>query len=158
MHRLCLVRHAKAEQTDGIRDDDRDLTQRGVRNAEELGKVLANLSPGVTLIVASPILRARRTAAILADRTGARLVLDERLSTRSGADDALSAIAEHLPQAQSGRLVAVGHNPTFSELARRLTLSGQQGMRTCECVELEFDDNQFPGIASLSRTMYTPID
>ena len=158
MHRLCLVRHAKAEQTGGIPDDDRDLTQSGIRDAGDLGKVLANLAPGITLIVASPILRARRTAAILADRTGARLALDDRLSTRSGADDALRAIAEHLPIAQPGRLVAIGHNPTFSELARRLTMSGQQGMRACECVELEFNDDQFPGIASVSRTIYSPIE
>lgn len=156
MHRICLVRHAKAEQTDGIPDDHRYLTPVGRKHAEELGTILEGESRQVGLVISSPVLRAKQTATIVALRSASQLLIDQRLSTRAGPDDALEAIAEYLPEVGERTLVVVGHNPTITELAQRLTLGGCQGVRTCQCIDLEFEQGQFPGIARLNRTLYTP--
>ena len=116
---LHLLRHAHAG--DATRwpgdDDERPLSEKGVRQAERLGRVLAHLDDHPDLFITSPRLRASRTAEIVAEALGKRVVVDERLA---GPLDA-GVVTEILrSQDKSERPCLVGHDPDFSELLGEL--------------------------------------
>ena len=109
--RLIIVRHAHAKTGDP--DTLRPLSARGRDEARALGERLAEEAP--ELVVASPLLRARETAAAIAKTTGAELRVDERLAPGAVADDLLAAI-----DGATGTVVTVGHQPDCSEIALEL--------------------------------------
>ena len=109
--RLFLVRHAHAESGDP--DSLRPLSERGRKQARKLGERLVPLEP--ELVLASPLLRARETAAAIAKVTGAELRIDERLAPGADADDVLAAI-----EGAGDTVVTVGHQPDCSEIAAAL--------------------------------------
>ena len=106
--RLFLVRHAHSDPGDP--DELRPLSERGRKEARALGKRLAAAKP--ELVLASPLLRARETAAPIAKASGAELRVDERLAPGAVASDVLEAI-----EGAGGTVVAVGHQPDCSEIA-----------------------------------------
>ena len=109
--RLILVRHAHSDP--GEPDELRPLSARGREEARALAEQLAAEQP--ELVLASPLLRARETAAAIAKAAGAELRIDERLAPGAQADDVLEAIEEG-----STTVVAVGHQPDCSEIALAL--------------------------------------
>jgi phosphohistidine phosphatase len=110
--RLFLVRHAEAAS--GEPDELRPLTSTGREQARALGERLAPVAPAVVLT--SPLLRARETAAAIARATGAELRVDERLAPGATLTALLGA-ADGLGEP----LVAVGHQPDCGEIAAALT-------------------------------------
>jgi phosphohistidine phosphatase len=110
--RLFLVRHAEAAA--GEPDDLRPLTPAGRDVARELGVRLAAEQPDAVL--SSPLLRARETAAPIAEAAGVEVEADERLAPGATADDVRSAAA-----GRGERVVAVGHQPDCSEIVLALT-------------------------------------
>ena len=86
--RLFLVRHAEAAP--GHPDELRPLTAAGREQARAVGERLATAAPDVVL--SSPLLRARETAAAIARATGAELRIDERLAPGATFDDLLAAV------------------------------------------------------------------
>jgi phosphohistidine phosphatase len=109
--RLFLVRHAHSDP--GQPDELRPLSARGREEARELAERLAPAEPEIVL--ASPLLRARETAAAIAKATGAELRVDERLAPGATAEDVLAAI-----EGAGESVVAVGHQPDCSEVAAAL--------------------------------------
>jgi phosphohistidine phosphatase SixA len=109
--RLILVRHAHSDP--GLPDELRPLSARGRDEARALGERLAAERPD--LVLASPLLRARETAAAIAKAAGAELRVDERLAPGAGADDLVAAV-----EAAGATVVAVGHQPDCSEIAAAL--------------------------------------
>ncbi len=107
--RLILVRHAHSDP--GIPDELRPLSPRGREQARALGERLA-AEEEPELVLASPLLRARETAAAIAKAAGSKLRVDERLAPGAQADDVLAAI-----EAAGSTVVAVGHQPDCSEIA-----------------------------------------
>ena len=83
------------------------------------------------LVLASPLLRARETAAAIAKATGAELRIDERLAPGASADDVLAAI-----EGAGGTVVTVGHQPDCSEIAAALG-AGEHDFPTAGMVEIE---------------------
>jgi len=110
--RLFLVRHAEAAP--GEPDDLRPLTAAGRDTARALGARLAPEEPEAVL--SSPLLRARETAAAIADAAGVEAEPDERLAPGATADDVRSAAA-----GRGKTVVAVGHQPDCSEIVLALT-------------------------------------
>lgn len=108
--RVYLVRHAQAAS--GEPDDLRPLTEGGREQARALGERLAALDPRPAVVLTSPLLRARETAAVIAKATGAELRVDERLAPGATAA-ALAEAAAGAPEP----IVAVGHQPDCSEIA-----------------------------------------
>ena len=106
--RLILVRHAHADPGDP--DELRPLSARGRAEARALAERLAAVAP--TAVLASPLLRARETAAAIADAAGAELRVDERLAPGATAGDVVEAAAGN-----GATVVAVGHQPDCSEIA-----------------------------------------
>lgn len=125
--RLILVRHAHSDP--GEPDELRPLSARGHEQARELGEQLSAAAP--TLVLASPLLRARETAAAIAKATGAELRVDERLAPGARAVDVLAAIDR-----AEGTVVTVGHQPDCSEIAAALGAGGHE-FPTAGTLEIE---------------------
>ena len=112
------MRHAKAEHTDGVRDEDRQLTKRGRRAAERTGELLSDRLPD--RILSSSSARTRETVERFSKGAHYRGPV-EYLDALYLAEPAayLGAIREYGGNAE--RLLLVGHNPGLESLVTRLT-------------------------------------
>jgi phosphohistidine phosphatase len=111
---LILWRHCHA--LDGVPDDARPLSPRGVKEAASIARRLASRLPASCRIVVSPALRAQQTARAL------NRPFDTVASVRTGASVAAVLRAAHWPDAPHTVLV-VGHQPTLGCVAS-LVLEG----------------------------------
>ena len=109
--RLYLVRHAHSDPGDP--DSLRPLSARGKQQAQELAAQLA--TPAPEAVFASPLLRARETAAAIAKAAGVEVRIDERLAPGATAEDVLAAV-----EGAGATVVVVGHQPDCSEIALAL--------------------------------------
>jgi len=134
--RIYIVRHGKAHQdsTSGT-DFDRELMNRGRRQAQWLAEHFAQLDEPPTVLVSSPVVRARQTAEIVAAALKIDVRFDDRLDTETSADAALEIIAEHTGP---GPLAIFGHNPTFSALASHI-VGEPIGLKTGQCFCADVD-------------------
>jgi phosphohistidine phosphatase len=110
--RLFLVRHAEAAA--GVPDDLRPLTPAGRDTARRVGTRLAAEQPDAVL--SSPLLRARETAAAIAEAAGLEAEADDRLAPGATTGDVRTVTA-----GRGETVVAVGHQPDCSEIVLELT-------------------------------------
>jgi phosphohistidine phosphatase len=110
--RLILVRHAKAGP--GHPDSSRSLTPEGRAAAAALAEELRPLRPDA--VISSPLLRARETAAPIAEVAGVEVEMDERLSPGASLADVRAVVA-----GRGGTVVTVGHEPDCGEIVFDLT-------------------------------------
>ena len=108
---LWLLRHAEA--ADGSPDDERPLTERGVRQAEAAGRALASLGVSLDACLSSPKLRALQTARAACTPLGVKVTVEPRLAGRPFDAADLSA--------GLGNVLLVGHDPSFSLVLHDLT-------------------------------------
>ena len=128
--RLLLVRHADALPEGATRPDEhRPLSPIGRAQARELAALLSEAGIEVGGVVSSPLVRAVQTAELLVrwlDWSGpvdiSHTLIPGAVSTASTAAW-LGRAAQPLGEAV---LLAVGHEPSISQLAR--TLSGDSGL------------------------------
>lgn len=105
---LILWRHADAE--DGIPDAERRLTERGLKQAQNMAAWLGKRLPEDAVVMSSPAARAQRTArALTADYTVERAL---------GTDATPEAVLEVAQWPDGERtVVIVGHQPTLGAVA-----------------------------------------
>jgi len=108
---LWLLRHAEA--ADGEPDDERPLTERGIRQAQDAGRALAHLGVRIDACLSSPKRRARQTAELACEPLGVEVSLEPALSGEPFDVRALTA--------GRGEVLLVGHDPSFSLLLHDLT-------------------------------------
>ena len=108
---LWLLRHAEA--ADGAPDDERPLTERGVRQAEAAGRALARLGEHIDVCLSSPKLRALQSA----ERACEPLGIEVRIEPALGGEP----FDVHAITAGLGDVLLVGHDPSFSLLLHDLT-------------------------------------
>jgi phosphohistidine phosphatase len=108
---LWLLRHAEA--ADGVPDDERPLTERGIRQAEAVGRALQTLGATVDVCLSSPKLRALQTAQLACTPLGVEVVVDRRLAGEPFDVEELTA--------GQGDVLLVGHDPSFTLLLHDLT-------------------------------------
>jgi phosphohistidine phosphatase len=111
---VYLCRHAKAAP--GELDELRPLTPEGADQARRLGELLARKGVPPTLVLSSPLLRARQTAEAIARATSAELHTDARLAPGATVDSLRELVAE-----LAGAVATVGHQPDCSEIAFAVT-------------------------------------
>jgi phosphohistidine phosphatase len=116
---LCLLRHAHAgDGATWVGDDEvRPLTEKGRRQAERLGRLLAAAGFVPDAVLTSPLARARETAEIIADIVGVRAQIEPRLGEMLDLAT-LDAILDDAGDPR--RPLVVGHDPDFSELVSEL--------------------------------------
>ena len=108
---LWLLRHAEAE--DGLPDDERALTERGVMQADAAGRALAVLGVHLDACLSSPKLRAIQTADRACEPLGVPVTIEPALAGEPFDVGALTA--------GLGDVLLVGHDPSFSLLLHDLT-------------------------------------
>jgi phosphohistidine phosphatase len=108
---LWLLRHAEAAE--GAPDDERPLTERGVRQAEAAGQALARLGEQIDACLTSPKRRAVQTAELACEPLGVEVRIDQRLGGEPFDVRELTA--------GLGIVLLVGHDPSFSMLLHDLT-------------------------------------
>jgi len=104
---LLIVRHSLASSR-AARDEDRPLTEEGLRRALEVAWAVGRLGFRGARILHSPLLRALETATVFEAELGATRVACDRLALEPG-DRLLEELA-------GDRVIAVGHQPWVSEL------------------------------------------
>jgi phosphohistidine phosphatase len=68
---VWLLRHAEAHDSSRSgRDEDRELTSKGLSRAEAVARGLASLEPSIDVVLTSPLIRARQTAEAAARALG----------------------------------------------------------------------------------------
>src|SRR5438094_3639096 len=92
----------------------RPLTSAGRDTARKLATRLA--AEPLEAVLTSPLLRARETAAAIAEASGLEAKADERLAPGATADDVRNAATGY-----GETVVAVGHQPDCSEIVLALT-------------------------------------
>ncbi|HKE43100.1 MAG TPA: histidine phosphatase family protein [Steroidobacteraceae bacterium] len=140
MKRLTLVRHAKSDwKNSALKDFDRPLSRRGLREAPGMAELLARQKVHADLMITSPAVRALETARVFAgalDYPLRRLKTADRLYLARPADilEVVRGVG-----ARVQHLMIFGHNPGLSEFAQELTGDAQLGeLPTCAVYTMEF--------------------
>jgi phosphohistidine phosphatase len=131
--RLYVVRHAEAAA--GEPDELRALTNAGRETARALGKQLAAEGVRPDVVLSSPLLRARETAAEIAKATGAEAEADDRLAPGASGDDVRAAVA-----GRGQTVVVVGHQPDCGEVVAALSGGPEPAFRPGGVATLELPD------------------
>lgn len=144
---LCLLRHAHAgdsttwEQADELRP----LTEKGRRQSERVGRLLATAGFASDMVLTSPLVRARETAEIVGDVLGVRVREEPRL----GEPMDLAMLDAVLDDAGNPRRVLiVGHDPDFSEIVSEL-VGASIAMRKGTLARIDVERPLEPGSGDL---------
>ena len=118
--RLYIVRHAIAAPhgTPGIPDDERPLTEEGIKKMRQVAAGLRSLEYIPELILSSPLPRAKQTAEILLEAFGQKrigLEILPALAPSGSRRELYQAIASFEKKLKS--LMIVGHQPSLGEIA-----------------------------------------
>jgi phosphohistidine phosphatase len=127
--RLYIVRHAIADPhgTPGMPDDDRPLTEEGIKKMRRAAVALRSLEFVPELILSSPLPRALQTADILIDTFGqkrTRLEILKALAPSGSRKEVYQAITSYEKKLES--LMLVGHQPSLGEIAGEIVWGSQQ--------------------------------
>jgi phosphohistidine phosphatase len=115
---LYLLRHADAGDPAAWKGDDADrpLSDKGEKQARAIGRMLAKAGFKPDAIVSSPKVRALKTAEIFGHAVGVAVDVDDRLAGLEDLDELGDVVLAH----GGSKVVVVGHDPDFSELAAEL--------------------------------------
>jgi phosphohistidine phosphatase len=142
MKRLYLLRHAKAVPAEPALDDyTRELTVRGVHDAEAMARYLRKNGFTPDLMLVSAAARTRQTAELVQREIEAKSKLLEALYLAPPGK--IFTLIQATPQTLSGVMV-VGHNPGLEELA---TLLAREPVRRKERVRRDVLEEKFPTAA-----------
>jgi phosphohistidine phosphatase len=150
---LFVLRHAKSSWADEYTDDwERPLTERGERDAVQVGRLLHHRALVPDLMVSSDAVRAESTARRVADAAGYtdKVVLSSRLY-HARPDVMIDVLKDAPPTAQ--RVLIVAHNPGLEDLVVQLT-GEHVGLSTATLVHIElpigcWSDLRMPGGGSV---------
>ncbi len=113
--KVYFLRHGLASDREQWQGDDfeRPLTDEGREKMAREAKALAKLGIALDAIITSPLVRAKQTAEIVADRLKLhnRLKKDERLSPGFDAEQLRLVLQDHT---DADAIMLVGHEPDFS--------------------------------------------
>ena len=115
---IWFLRHGDAEPHGSRPDFDRELTRRGAEQAVAAGKAMAVLGAEFELSLSSPRVRARQTAELAHSSLEGELTMHAPLGDAFDSREALTLAAALEPD---GRMLLVGHEPTFSQTVFDLT-------------------------------------
>jgi phosphohistidine phosphatase SixA len=138
MTTLYLLRHAHAGDPERWSGDDalRPLSEKGRRQSERVGRMLAAVDEAPDVLVSSPRVRAEETARIVADVLGVPLIVDRRLAGPLYAEEADDICTDAGP---AERPCLVGHDPDFSSLLGELIGVAIVPMRKGALARVDFD-------------------
>lgn len=154
MLQLTLIRHAKSSwQEAGLRDFDRPLNARGLRDAPNMGKLIKERGLLFDSIVASPALRAVHTARLIAEQLG---YAEQSITTlqqlyEASVDTLLRCVQSLEPQYT--RVALVAHNPGLTGLCNFMGGEAIDNLPTCAIAVIEFPLDDWRAVYRDSGTL-----
>ena len=141
MKRIVIVRHGKAEELKlGINDADRDLTDRGRKNASVIAIRLIRNNIYAGQFLSSPAKRAIETAKIFAREFSYNkndILTLPLLYNSYSFDDILEIIEKE--KIDSDCIFIFGHNPSLAELAFELSGKFNEHLPTSGAIVIDLD-------------------
>lgn len=112
---LILLRHGKAEDLNAGGDSARELVEKGREQARKAARLLKRADRLPEIVLTSPLVRARQTAEEFTTTAGMPgAVIQGWLACGMSAETALHELTGFM---EFKRVMIVGHEPDFSELA-----------------------------------------
>ena len=143
MKTLVITRHGKSSWDDYNYDWERKLTEKGKRNARQLGKFLKEKGIVPDLIVSSFATRALDTAKIVAEETGYNMDdIDVRKEIYHNDLDGMLDLIYGLDNGYD-TVFLFGHNPTFTDLVNHFAQNKIEHLRTAGSFGVRFDTNNW---------------
>ena len=138
MKTVFFVRHAKSSWADpGLRDIERPLNKRGLRDAPFMGKLLKGKGVKPDRLISSPAKRAFTTAVFFANALGLDATqIDQNHGIYEAYSSSVLDIIRALPDTLNTVMV-FGHNPTFTSLANMFTNDYIANVPTCGVFKVE---------------------
>lgn len=145
---LYLIRHGiAAERGSYTKDDDRPLTEQGQQRTARVAQQLKALDLKFDLILTSPLIRAQQTAEILLE-AGLSQQLETFADLAPGGDiHNLLTWRSTWPQAATGHLALVGHEPDLGHWAELLIWGQRVGnlvVKKAGVIGLTLPESGFP--------------
>jgi len=147
MKTLHLLRHGKSSwEIDSVKDIDRPLLERGMKNTYTMAERFLKRFPAPDLIISSCANRAVHTAQIFARTVKYpinKISIDEKTYEAANADvfDVVMAAGNDV-----NSLLVVGHNPSFTEIANWYLDPGIENVHTSGLVSIVFDCDNWSDI------------
>jgi len=139
MKTIYFNRHAKSDwSNEGLKDFDRPLNQRGLRDAPVMGKRLVDRKEHIEVFMSSPANRAISTARLMAESVGfdiAKITQIDRLYLPS-IKDFLQSVAEIDEGYES--IILFAHNPGITDVVEYLSNESLGNIPTCGIAKIEF--------------------
>jgi phosphohistidine phosphatase len=147
MKRVVIVRHAKAVPYGYDDDFTRDLTDRGVNDAHQIGTKLKQMGIIPEAMISSSANRAIQTATIFAENMDfdkKHIVEIENIYHGLTTSGFLSLIKQ-LPE-NANTAFFFGHNPAFQYFANNLLERFHDDMPTCSTVAIDFNVDSWKNV------------
>jgi phosphohistidine phosphatase len=139
--RCYFLRHGIAVDPEAWSGNDfgRPLTHEGTQRMEREAKAIAELSLDLDCIVTSPLLRAKQTAEIVAERLDmrAKLVEDPRLADGFNFERLGAILGAH---SDANAIMLVGHEPSMSVAMGRAIGGGSIELKKAALAGVELPD------------------
>jgi phosphohistidine phosphatase len=115
--KLYIVRHAIAvpHGAPGVKDDDRPLTEEGVRKMRQAAVGLSVLGWTPDLMLSSPLIRAKQTAEILVEVLGKEI--RQKTVPSLAPSGSRRELYREINSYRGKNLMLVGHQPSLGEIA-----------------------------------------
>lgn len=137
---LLIARHAKSSwDYDTVEDFDRPLKESGIRNAYLVAETLKKKNITFDVIYSSPANRALHTAIIfmrVLNIPFSKIIIEEQFYSES--DSEVIQFLKNIPESYS-KVMLIGHNPTFTDLANRFLKQRISNLPTAGAVLLELN-------------------
>ncbi|KAA8826225.1 phosphoglycerate mutase [Bifidobacterium reuteri] len=127
-HILIVMRHAKAEPFGGSDDAERELTEKGLKQAKAVAKGIEELGLRPDQISCSAVTRARQTLDRMLKVFGDGPIVDYRINLYEGGVQAIFDELAHVKPKQRVFMI-VGHEPTVSIASQWLSSSDSDAER-----------------------------
>ena len=127
-HILIIMRHAKAEPFGDKGDSERELTDKGLKQAKAVGKGIESLGLVPDQISCSSVTRTRQTLDRMLKTFGDKPIVDYRISLYDGG---VQAVFDELAHAKGKThvMMVLGHEPTISICGQWLASEESQADR-----------------------------
>jgi len=149
MKRVIIVRHAKSVPYGYDDDFHRDLTERGIEDANKISKRLNELGIVPDLVMASPAVRTMHTAGIFCKNLSYDLKSVQEESSFYGGVTTQRFVELLQQLTEDVQTVFIfGHNPTVYYLVYNLLKHFTADMPTCSTVALDFEVQRWKDVSA----------
>ena len=148
MKRLIIVRHAKSDPYGYDNDFYRDLTDRGIKDAEKISSQLKKTGITPDLVIASPATRTMHTANIFCKNLeyDFKAIRQEVAFYDTATTQDFISVIQQLPE-EIQTVFIFGHNPTVYYLVDKMVKYFNADMPTCSTVGIDFSVDRWEQVA-----------